>query len=100
MLILALLLPKEDIFPLPLFIDEIDAVGRRRGAGLGGGHDEREQTLNQLLVEMDGFGINILALLLPKEDIFPLPLCIRLNRNMKNSIMMTIIMREGSIASF
>ena len=37
------------------FIDEIDAVGRQRGAGLGGGHDEREQTLNQLLVEMDGF---------------------------------------------
>ena len=37
------------------FIDEIDAVGRHRGAGLGGGHDEREQTLNQLLVEMDGF---------------------------------------------
>ena len=41
-----------------IVIDEIDAVGRRRGAGLGGGHDEREQTLNQLLVEMDGFGIN------------------------------------------
>ena len=41
-----------------VFIDEIDAVGRRRGAGLGGGHDEREQTLNQLLVEMDGFGVN------------------------------------------
>ena len=41
-----------------VFIDEIDAVGRRRGAGLGGGHDEREQTLNQLLVEMDGFGTN------------------------------------------
>ena len=44
--------------PAIIFIDEIDAVGRRRGAGLGGGHDEREQTLNQLLVEMDGFGIN------------------------------------------
>ncbi|WKY46265.1 ATP-dependent zinc metalloprotease FtsH [Eubacteriaceae bacterium ES2] len=44
--------------PCILFIDEIDAVGRHRGAGLGGGHDEREQTLNQLLVEMDGFGIN------------------------------------------
>ncbi len=44
--------------PSIIFIDEIDAVGRRRGAGLGGGHDEREQTLNQLLVEMDGFGIN------------------------------------------
>ncbi len=44
--------------PCLVFIDEIDAVGRRRGAGLGGGHDEREQTLNQLLVEMDGFGIN------------------------------------------
>lgn len=40
------------------FIDEIDAVARRRGSGLGGGHDEREQTLNQLLVEMDGFGVN------------------------------------------
>ncbi len=44
--------------PCILFIDEIDAVGRQRGSGLGGGHDEREQTLNQLLVEMDGFGIN------------------------------------------
>ena len=44
--------------PSIVFIDEIDAVGRRRGAGLGGGHDEREQKLNQLLVEMDGFGIN------------------------------------------
>ena len=44
--------------PCIIFIDEIDAVGRKRGAGLGGGHDEREQTLNQLLVEMDGFGKN------------------------------------------
>ncbi len=44
--------------PCIVFIDELDAVGRQRGAGLGGGHDEREQTLNQLLVEMDGFGVN------------------------------------------
>lgn len=44
--------------PCIVFIDEIDAVGRQRGAGLGGGHDEKEQTLNQLLVEMDGFGVN------------------------------------------
>ena len=44
--------------PCIVFIDEIDAVGRQRGAGFGGGHDEREQTLNQLLVEMDGFGVN------------------------------------------
>lgn len=44
--------------PCIIFIDEIDAVGRKRGAGMGGGHDEREQTLNQLLVEMDGFGVN------------------------------------------
>ncbi|MBQ3141079.1 MAG: ATP-dependent zinc metalloprotease FtsH [Clostridia bacterium] len=44
--------------PCIIFIDEIDAVGRKRGAGLGGGHDEREQTLNQILVEMDGFGVN------------------------------------------
>ena len=41
-----------------MFIDEIDAVARQRGTGMGGGHDEREQTLNQLLVEMDGFGVN------------------------------------------
>ena len=46
------------VAPAIVFIDEIDAVGRQRGAGLGGGHDEREQTLNQLLVEMDGFGSN------------------------------------------
>ena len=46
------------VSPAIIFIDEIDAVGRRRGAGLGGGHDEREQTLNQLLVEMDGFSAN------------------------------------------
>src|SRR5690554_3284377 len=45
--------------PCIIFIDEIDAVGRQRGAGMGGGHDEREQTLNQLLVEMDGFGANV-----------------------------------------
>ncbi len=45
--------------PCIVFIDEIDAVGRQRGAGLGGGHDEREQTLNQLLVEMDGFDVNV-----------------------------------------
>ena len=44
--------------PCIIFIDEIDAVARRRGTGLGGGHDEREQTLNQMLVEMDGFGVN------------------------------------------
>ena len=44
--------------PCIIFIDEIDAMGRHRGAGLGGGNDEREQTLNQLLVEMDGFGTN------------------------------------------
>lgn len=44
--------------PCIIFIDEIDAVGRRRGSGMGGGHDEREQTLNQLLIEMDGFGVN------------------------------------------
>ncbi len=46
------------VAPAIVFIDEIDAVGRQRGAGLGGGHDEREQTLNQLLVEMDGFSAN------------------------------------------
>ena len=44
--------------PAIIFIDEIDAVGRHRGAGLGGGHDEREQTLNQMLVEMDGFDVS------------------------------------------
>src|SRR5262249_24705834 len=50
--------------PCFIFIDEIDAVGRHRGAGLGGGHDEREQTLNQLLVEMDGFEANECVLLI------------------------------------
>ena len=44
--------------PAIIFVDEIDAVGRHRGAGLGGGHDEREQTLNQMLVEMDGFDVS------------------------------------------
>lgn len=48
----------KDHAPCIIFIDEIDAVGRKRGTGMGGGHDEREQTLNQLLVEMDGFGVN------------------------------------------
>ena len=53
--------------PCIIFIDEIDAVGRHRGAGLGGGHDEREQTLNQLLVEMDGFEVNdgVIVMALP-----------------------------------
>ena len=50
--------PAKEHSPCIIFIDEIDAVGRQRGAGLGGGHDEREQTLNQLLVEMDGFEPN------------------------------------------
>ena len=50
--------------PCIIFIDEIDAVGRSRGAGLGGGNDEREQTLNQLLVEMDGFETNEGAILI------------------------------------
>ena len=50
--------------PCIVFIDEIDAVGRQRGAGLGGGHDEREQTLNQLLVEMDGFEDNSSVILI------------------------------------
>ena len=47
----------KDAAPAIVFVDEIDAVGRHRGPGLGGGHDEREQTLNQLLVEMDGFDV-------------------------------------------
>ena len=55
----------QEVLPCIIFIDEIDAVGRQRGAGLGGGHDEREQTLNQMLVEMDGFegneGIIVIA---------------------------------------
>ena len=63
--------------PAIVFIDEIDAVGRRRGAGLGGGHDEREQTLNQLLVEMDGFGSNEGVIVLAatnRQDILDLAL--------------------------
>ena len=54
--------------PSLIFIDEIDAVGRQRGAGLGGGHDEREQTLNQLLVEMDGFGANEGIIMIPATN--------------------------------
>jgi cell division protease FtsH len=50
--------------PAIVFVDEIDAVGRHRGAGLGGGHDEREQTLNQLLVEMDGFDVKTNVILI------------------------------------
>src|SRR5690625_4554312 len=50
--------------PAIIFVDEIDAVGRHRGAGMGGGHDEREQTLNQLLVEMDGFDVNTNVILI------------------------------------
>ena len=65
--------------PCIVFIDEIDAVGRHRGAGLGGGHDEREQTLNQLLVEMDGFegndgGIVIAATNRPDVPFYQIPL--------------------------
>ena len=59
--------------PCIIFIDEIDAVARRRGSGLGGGHDEREQTLNQMLVEMDGFGVNegiIVMAATNRKDIF------------------------------
>ncbi len=59
--------------PAIIFIDEIDAVGRQRGAGLGGGHDEREQTLNQLLVEMDGLGSNLGVIVIAatnRPDIF------------------------------
>ena len=54
--------------PCIIFIDEIDAVARRRGSGLGGGHDEREQTLNQLLVEMDGFGVNEGIIVMPATN--------------------------------
>ena len=61
--------------PCIVFIDEIDAVARRRGSGLGGGHDEREQTLNQLLVEMDGFGVNegiiVMAATNRKDILYP-----------------------------
>ena len=68
--------------PSIIFIDEIDAVGRQRGAGLGGGHDEREQTLNQLLVEMDGFGSNegvVVMAATNRQDILD-PALLRLGR--------------------
>ena len=52
-----------------IFIDEIDAVGRRRGAGMGGGNDEREQTLNQLLIEMDGLKAMKVSLLLQQQTV-------------------------------
>ena len=64
--------------PCIVFIDEIDAVGRHRGAGIGGGHDEREQTLNQLLVEMDGFDTNegvILMAATNRPDVLIKPCC-------------------------
>ena len=57
MSVICLRMPRKNA-PCIVFIDEIDAVARRRGTGMGGGHDEREQTLNQMLVEMDGFGVN------------------------------------------
>ncbi len=69
--------------PCIIFIDEIDAVGRQRGAGLGGGNDEREQTLNQLLVEMDGFGANkgvILIAATNRPDVLHPALCCRFDR--------------------
>ena len=64
--------------PCIIFIDEIDAVGRHRGAGLGGGNDEREQTLNQLLVEMDGFDVNegiILIAATNRPDVLDMRCC-------------------------
>ena len=63
--------------PTIIFIDEIDAVGRHRGAGLGGGHDEREQTLNQLLIEMDSFGENngVIVLAATNRPDVPNPTC-------------------------
>jgi cell division protease FtsH len=63
--------------PCILFIDEIDAVGRHRGAGVGGGNDEREQTLNQLLVEMDGFAPTLGIIVLAATNIFIMPLMTR-----------------------
>ncbi|MFP3354832.1 AAA family ATPase, partial [Pseudoalteromonas sp. SIMBA_153] len=63
--------------PCIIFIDELDAVGRQRGAGLGCGHDEREQPLNQVLVEMDGFGANeaiIVIAATPRPDVLDLTL--------------------------
>src|SRR5699024_341138 len=63
--------------PAIMFVDEIDAVGRQRGAGLGGGHDEREQTLNQMLVEMDGFDANANVIMIAatnRPDILDPPL--------------------------
>jgi hypothetical protein len=67
-----------DILPVSSFVDEIDAVGRQRGAGLGGSHDEREQTLNQMLVEMDGFDTDTNVIIIAatnRPDILDPALC-------------------------
>ena len=108
--------------PCIIFIDEIDAVGRQRGAGLGGGHDEREQTLNQLLVEMDGFGANEGVIVLAatnRPDVLDKALLrpgrfdrqivvsspdvkstIAFNKKVKNYILRTAILLENSTEAY
>ena len=85
--------------PCIIFIDEIDAVGRHRGAGLGGGNDEREQTLNQLLVEMDGFETNegvILIAATNRPDVLD-PALLRPGRFDRQSSCPSLILRAGKI---
>ena len=86
--------------PAIVFVDEIDAVGRHRGAGLGGGHDEREQTLNQILVEMDGFDndTNIIIIAATNRPDILDPALLRPGRFDRKVVMDNPMSRDGKIS--